>query len=402
MLTCCARAQPAPDTMTPAADAAAYVKLGDALMQKSRETMDVRLYRDAAAAYEKALSLDPNHEMAMVGLAWVYNSEHDFETGRNWATKALAVNAQLPEAYALLGDAALELGAYDEAFEHYQKALDMRPDLSSYSRAAHLLWLTGNASKARWLMQKAVASGGPHAENTAWCRAQLALMSFHAGALLSAEIEAEKALKEAPSNPHVLAVVARIRTAKNEYAEAIVLYRRAIDIAPNHDALVALGDLYALTGRSEEAEEQYKRVVALHSSGTSHSHGGGMHAHSHSRGNAQLARFYADHDRNLADALDEAETAYRTYKNIFTMDTLAWCYYKNGRYRDAGRVIDKVLKFKTPDAAILFHAGMIYEKIGDRPTALRYLYQALSLNPKFHPIFATVAADTLKRLSSKE
>ena len=41
-------------------------------------------------------------------------------------------------AYGLLGDAAVEMGDYEAAFKHYQKMLDIRPDLSSYSRGAHL------------------------------------------------------------------------------------------------------------------------------------------------------------------------------------------------------------------------------------------------------------------------
>jgi len=370
-------------------------------MQKSRDTMDSRLYGEAESAYERALAIDPNNEAAMVGMAWVHNSEHDFDTGRHWAGKALLLNPALPDAYALLGDAAVELGDYDEAFEHYQKAMDLRPDLSSYSRSAHLLWLTGNADKAFWLMRKAIAAGGPHAENTAWCRAELALMSFQTGALLPAGYEAEQALKEAPGNPHVLAVMGRIKTAKKEYDKAIDLYKRSIAAAPNHDTLAALGDLYALTGRHDEAEKQFRQVVALHTSGDAHSHSG-AHSHPHSHGSAQLARFYADHDRNLKDALDEAEAAYKTFRNIFTMDTLAWCYYKNGRYEDAGKLIDKVLKFRTPDAAILFHAGTIYEKLGKRQTAQKYLYQALSQNPDFHPVYAAVAADKLKQLSAKQ
>jgi len=380
--------------------AADYVRLGDTFMQRYRETMDSRLYGEAESAYAKALILDPNHVMAMVGMAWLNNSEHDFDAGRDWAGKALAIDPALQDAYALLGDAAVELGEYDEAFGRYQKAMDLSPDLSSYSRAAHLLWLTGDVPEAIWLMRKAIAAGGPHAENTAWCRSELALMYLHTGALLPAEHEAVLALKEAPDNPHVLAVMGNIKTAKKEYTEAIDLYSRAIDIRPGHDSLTALGDLYAITGRHEEAEEQYKRVIALHTSKTPHSHHSSGPSHPHNHGNAQLARFYADHNRNLPDALKKAEMAYRTHRNIFTMDTLAWCYYKNGRYEEAKKLIDKTLKFRTPDAAIAFHAGMIYEKLGNRPQAQKYLYQALSRNPNFHPVYAEVAADVLKHLST--
>jgi len=41
---------------------------------------------------------------------------------------------------------------------------------------------------------------------------------------------------------------------------------------------------------------------------------------------------------------------------------------------------------------------MIAAKAGDRPAAQRHLYHALSLNPRFHPIFADLAAETLKQV----
>ena len=378
------------------AEAALCVERGDALMRKSRESLDGRLYAEAESAYLQALALDRENEAAMVGLAWVYNSEHSFDAGKDWAQKALARNPQLPHAHALLGDAAVELGDYDDALEHYQKALDIRPDLSTYSRAAHLLWVTGDTRKARWLMNKAIAAGSSDAGNIAWCRAELALMSFQDGALLPAEGQAEMALREAPTNHHVLAVMGRIKMAKKDYAAAIDFYQRSINITPNHDSLVALGDLYALSNRPEQAEEQYKRVVALQNSATNHSHGGGVHSH----GDAQLARFYADHGRNLKEALRQAELAYATYKNVFVADTLAWCYYQNGDYENARRTIRKALRHKTPDASLLYHAGMIYSKTGDIGTAQKYLYQALNLNPNFHPRHPTTAAETLKALAA--
>ena len=55
---------------------------------------------------------------------------------------------------------------------------------------------------------------------------------------------------------------------------------------------------------------------------------------------------------------------------------------------------------RTPNADFLFHAGMIYARLGDRPSSQKYLYQALSLNPNFHPAYALLAADTLRELGS--
>jgi tetratricopeptide (TPR) repeat protein len=115
------------------------------------------------------------------------------------------------------------------------------------------------------------------------------------------------------------------------------------------------------------------------------------------RGDAALAQFYADHDRNLAEALTLAEEEYKTRKNVFVADTLAWCYYKNGRYREAKRAIAKALSKNTPEALFLFHAGMIDAKLGDVASAQRYLYQAQSLNPNFSLVYAPIAVDMLQQ-----
>ena len=367
----------------------AWVHSGNALMQKVRESGDETLYGQADYVYRQALAIRPKNVAATIGIAWVYGGLHQFGASVEWAKKALDLDPQNPDAHGLIADAQVELGDYKAAEGHIQKMLDSRPDLSSYSRAAHLLFLTGDVQKGTWLMQKAINAGGPYAENTAWCRVQLALMLWNTGALSLAEQELEKAIRAAPNNYHVLDAMGTVKSAKKDYDAAIEYYKKAIAVTPNPKTLIALGDLYLFHGEREKADEQFKRVEEEQ-----------IHDHSHGHhGNIFLARFYADHDRNLPEALKEAEAAYKAYKNVFVTDTLAWCYYKSGRYQEARKAIQKALQWQTPDANILFHAGMIYAKLSDQTTAQRYLYQALSLNPNFHPVYPTVAADTLKALS---
>jgi tetratricopeptide (TPR) repeat protein len=368
----------------------AWTNLGDALMQKARETMDTSYYGRAEAAFEKALAFGATNEAAITGLSWVYGSRHEFERSIEWARKALAIEPDSQAAYGLLGDAAVEMGDYDGAFKHYQRMLDIRPDLSSYSRGAHLLYLTGDTRKAIWLMEKAIAAGATHAENTAWCRAQLALMLWHTGALVPAERVLELGLARAPANYHLLSGMGRIKVARQDYRAAIEYYQKAIATVPQHEVVVALGDVYSLIGEKENAAKQYALVEAIHAASSSN----GV------KGSFDLARFYADHDRNLAQAMGIAEEEYKARPNVFAADVLAWCYYKNGRYADARAMIEKALRANTQDAVMLFHAGMIHEKLGNRVDAQRFLYQAVSLNPNFHPIHGPVAAETLTRLGS--
>jgi tetratricopeptide (TPR) repeat protein len=382
-------------------DASAWVRAANALMQSSRDSSDPALIDKAGTAYESALTLDPKNVDAMVGIAWVYNSRHEFAEGIRWAKKAIAEGAKDHMPYSLLGDAAVELGNYEEAFEYYQTGLDRSPNLSTYSRAAHLLWLTGNELKGRMFMQKAIDSGGPHPENAAWCRAELALMLFNTGALLPADQQIERALKQAPENHHVLYVAGKIKAAEKQFDQAIDFLEKSVSRNNghgNHDAMLALGDLYSFLGRKEQADKMFQQIVSMHT--TAHAHNGGAaHLDKSNSGNAQLARFYADHDRDLDEALRQAELAYRAFPNVFVTTTLAWCYYKKGNYAEANKIIRKALRFGTPDAGIYFRAGMIAAKLDDQVTAQKQLAKALNLNPNFHPGEAKTASDTLRDLS---
>lgn len=375
-----------------AQDDYAWVQLGDAWMQKARETVDASYYGRAEGAFRQALALRPTHVEALTGLAWVYGARHEFEQSIAWARQAVAIDPQHQPVYGLLGDAALELGEYEDAFVHYQKMLDLRPDLSSYSRAAQLLFLTGDTRHAMALMQKAIAAGAPYAENTAWCRAQLALMLWHTGALLPAQQVLQTGLAQMPDNYHLLVAMGKVKASQQEYDAALAYYQRASAIAPQPEAVVAIGDLYALLGQDDAAEKHYALLEVIQH----------INQANGIRGDVVMARFYADHDRQVSTALAEAEAVYKTRKNIFMADTLAWCYYKNGRYAEARKAIKHALSQKTPDAMIFFHAGMIAAKLEDRPTAQKYLYQALSLNANFHPVYASVAADTLQQLGTTQ
>jgi len=371
-------------------DDKAWTNLGDALMQKARETLDLSYYGRAEQAYNKALTLNPHRTDALIGMAWVNSSRHEFEKSTEWANKAIAVDPQSNDAYGLIGDADVEMGNYDAAYTHYQKMLDIRPDTASYSRGAHLLALTGDTRKGVWLMTKAIRTGAPYAENTAWCRAQLALMLYNDGAVLPAEQILSDALKLAPNNYYVLFAMGRVQTAKRNYPAAIKYYQRAVAVVPQHDALVGLGDLYHITGRQADADNEYALVEAVHK----------LQKANGVRGDWQMAQFDADHDRNLPEALQMVQEEYKTRPNVYVMDTLAWCLYKNGRYAEAKVMSDKATSHKTPEAGFLFHAGMIEAKLGDRVAAEKDLYQALSLNPNFSAIYASVASQTLKQIGS--
>ena len=191
-----------------------WVRLGDTLMQKPRETADPRYYGVAEQVYQQALARNPNSADAMAGMAWVASDRNQYGKSAEWANKAVALDPQNNTAYGLLGDDDAALGHYDDAYTHYQKMLDIRPDIASYSRGARLLYQDGNSRKALWLMAKAVQTGSPYAENTAWCRIQFAQMMFDQGGLLPAEQTVQAVLKTTPNNAGALAEMGQFKAAQ--------------------------------------------------------------------------------------------------------------------------------------------------------------------------------------------
>ena len=372
-------------------NAQTWVSLGDALAQRLRDSADQTYYHFAEKVYGEALRLKPTSADALNGMAWVTGGRHQFDASIEWANRALAVAPDSADSYGILGDAALEMGDYDAAFDHYQKMMDLRPDMSSWSRGGYLLWLTGDKAKAVELMEQAIRAGAPFAENNAWCRAKLATIHLHGGDFSAAARVLEPSLRVQSRNPHVLLAAAKLASASGDFEVAEQYYQMLMEKGPNHDALVGLGDLRATNGDKAAAEIYYMKVEALH---TAHL-ASGVHDH------MQMAKFLADHDRNLVQALRLAEQ-HKLTRNVIEADVLAWVYLKNGDNIRAVEAIKRALSQNTPDVEIHYHAGMIAAAAGDVESAIRHLQLAIALNPKFSLLQAPLARATLEKISARE
>ncbi|MDC4223588.1 MAG: tetratricopeptide repeat protein [Candidatus Manganitrophus sp.] len=360
-------------------------RLAWAYIQKGRETGDVAYFTRAERLLEKSLAqTEANGEV--LGLrAWVALFKHEFKEAAVWGEKARAAQPKVSFHYGILSDAYLEMGDYPRAIEAAQTMIDLNPDQGSFSRAAHLRSLHGDPEGAIELWQKAIHAGAPAAENTAWCQVELGDEFFNIGRLKEAERAYQEALKTFPGYHRAAAGLARLRTAAGKEAEAITLYQQAIESIPYPHYFASLGDLYSKRGKTEEARKQYALVEQIAK----------LDQVNQVLYNRDLALFYADHDRNLEEALRLIEREAAVRKDIYTYDALGWLYYKSQRYSEADRAIMEALRLGTKDPRLLYHAGMIARAAGKEKKAKRLLNQALALNPHFHPAYAQNAQQTL-------
>lgn len=374
-------------------DARTYYRLGDAYIQKARESGDVTYFDLAEQALRKALEIQPRYSDALRHLAFALYSRHDFEGAAREAERAITLNPTDSHAYGILGDAYLEVGKYDQAAETYQKMVQLGGGLYSYSRRSGLKSLRGDAEGAIEDLKRAIKEGrgsGQPRESVAWAQWQLGSDYFALGNLPEAEAQYLEALKTYPNYYRASAGLAQVHAAQQKYPEAIELYQKAIAIIPLPEYATALGDVYTKIGRHEEAKKQYDLVEYI----------GYLNTLNKILYNRELAYFYADHDTKLKESLELARKELEVRQDLYAYDVLAWALYKNGKPQEARPPMQEALKLGTRDAKLFFHAGMIAAALGEGEQAKAHLRRALETNPHFHIFHADLARKTLQDLDS--
>ena len=348
-----------------------YNLLASAYSQKARETGDFSLNAKAEEALTRSLEVAPDNYDALKLRGKILLTYHRFRDALEVARRAQALRPQDHDVYGALTDALVELGDYEEAVRAAQKMVNLRPDTASYSRISYLRELHGDTEGAIEAMTTAVRAASPQdPENLAWCRVQLGNLLLNGGRPAEAEREFDKALQTFPGYRMALDAKARARIAAGDFESASTIYRREQEQAPNSaDAALALGDLYTRQGQAEEAKRQYELFESLE------------------RANAaaendwhHLVYFWADHNQNLDEALALARRAREQRADIHTCDALAWTLFKQGQFTEAKAAIDEAMRLGTRDARILYHAGLIYDELGEHQKATKYLKLAREMN----------------------
>ena len=386
-------------------DPAGYALLGEAYLQKGRETNDASYYDLAKDALQRSLDLyagDPLSAVPATHMAVAMMAEHRFHDALDWSNRALAFGLGDPAPWAIVGDAWTDLGEYAKAAEAYAKlvpALEGRVGHDSRrpliyerdARMSYLHFINGDTRSAISSMESAVRRAVTDhlpAENIAWSYYQLGEQFFQAGDLPSAERAQQKALSIDPHSYRALAGLAKVRAAQGKLEQAAELYEAALRVVPVAEYAANLGDVYTQLGHAEEAKKNYGLVEFI----------GFLSALNQSLNNRELALYYADHDFKLGEALEFAKKELEVRRDVYSWDILAWAYYKNGKPEEAAEAMSHALARGTRDALFYFHAGIISQDSGKLDEAKRYLKLALETNPHFHVVYAGMASERLALL----
>jgi tetratricopeptide (TPR) repeat protein len=373
-------------------DFIALNKLTGYYLQLQRETGNAQYLELAERAARNSLKAMPaaQNKAGLGAAANVAYASHRFEEARDLGQQLAQIEPDKGYPYQTIGDALLELGDYDGAEKAFAKSEQLSGvtfgnEVRRARRAAlrgNWQAAAGNYAKALQLAQEAATSD---AETIAWTHWQLGETAFAQGQYAAAEKRYQNSLQQFPDYHRALGGLARARAAQGDTKQAVEIYEKLVKRLPDPVYIAALGDLYQLAGRPQEAAAQYALVEQIAK----------LNALNGALYNRQLALFYADHDLQTEAAYAAAAKEYETRRDIYGADALAWTALKAGKIAEAQTAAQNALRLNTKDAKLLYHAGLIARAAGDKASAQKYLRQALGLSPQFDPLQATLAQKAL-------
>jgi len=368
-------------------DSNAYMELGYAYLQYARETSDPSAYVRADTAFSEALQRDAAAVRSITGRALIAIARHDFGGGLRLADRALGLAPRLGPALGARADALTELGRYDDAAAAVQKMVDLRPDLSSYSRVSYQRELHGDIDGALEGMKRAFQVGSSNVENREYIRVLIADLFLLKGDLATAEQTYRAALETYPGFIWALNGLGKIAAAKGDLPGAIGFLEQAIARVPLPEFLITLAELRLESGQDATADLQLVRDVQ------------GLFAANGVNTDLELALFEANHgDPRLA--LELATKAYRSQPNVKAADALAWALMKNGRLPEARQRAEEAIRLGTPRGIYSFHAGSIRAAQGDAAAAMDLLERAFEVEPHFSPLYEREARQLMADLDA--
>jgi tetratricopeptide (TPR) repeat protein len=327
------------------------ILLADALLRQSRVTTDGRPANRAAEVLGVVLRDDPGQYDALRLLGAVQLSRHRFRDALEVARRARDERPGDAWNYGVMGDALLELGEYDQAFDAFDRMVTMRPSADAYARVSYARELRGDLEGALAVMLMAAEATTAHdLEAKAWYTAHTGELLLRVGRLDEAERAYRRAAYLFPRYPYAIVGLGKAAVARGDCDGALDIFLTQFRRTPTLDLAARVGDLYAARGNTTEAEHYYQVAEELAGPGIAQTDGA-------------LALFLAERNRKLPDAARIAQGVAATRNDIFTDDALAWALYKNGRISEAYVASQRAMRTGTRDARILEHAATIRSRI---------------------------------------
>jgi tetratricopeptide (TPR) repeat protein len=347
-------------------DVPTATSLAQAYLQRARETGDPSWYGRADGLVAKMRRLVPADATVLATAGTLALARHDF---RGALRDGLAARRAAPDSTvhgAVLADAYIELGRYEDAARTLQRMVDVKPTLAAYARVSYLRELLGDLPGAVEAMRLAVAAGSGAAENVAYVGTLLGDLELRRGRRVAAERAYREALAVFPGHAPAEAGLARVDAAAGRLQPAIERLQGVVARLPLPEYVVVLGETQLGAGQATEG----RRTLALVAAQERLQRSAGVNT------DVDLALFEAEHG-DARRAVMLARTGWDAAPSVRSADALAAALTAAGRGEEALRWARRALATGWREPAVLEHAARAAHLAGEDRLARRWVRAAL-------------------------
>lgn len=311
----------------------AYTGLGEAYQSKYRHTKNPRYIELAKSSCDKILKLINKIPEANITCGIIYEGIGEYEKAKETLEKALTLDPKNATTCLELGHTYFMLGKQDSAQQKFKDAIQCRPSWwKGYSYLGWFYYVTGEYEKAEKNYQKIV-----------------------------------DLLPESDIGYKKLAAV-YFQTERKD--KAIKMSETALKLKPTYAVTNNLATIYYYDGQFEKAAEMYKRSLQFNK----HDYiiyGNMGAAYSYFNQKDSSLNYY-----NKAIQLAEQAREINP-RNEDLLASLAGYYQAVGNEVETRKLIKQVENMNPSSVVVFFKLGEVYEQLGMREQALRWMEKAL-------------------------
>lgn len=329
----------------------------------------------AVTLLNAALTKDPRYALAHAGLGevylrlWMLTKDPEFaRLAEEHCRRALEIDSLVAPAWVTLGMLHSQTGKPDEALSDFARALARAPGSAEVLRERSVaLGRLGRFEEAEKSYGAAIAQ-----RPDSWAAYNyLGTFLFSRGRNTEAEAAFRQALRLAPDNSRVLSNLGAVLHRLDRYDEAEAAWEKSASFNPTASAISNIATRRFFQGRHSEAARKFEEATKL--------------AKRDYRiwRNLGAAYYWAPGERGRAaaayqTAADLGEQERRLdQRNAPLLADLADCLALLGESKRARTLLAEALKLEPGNNYVTQMAVGIYEALGERDAALRFLDKAL-------------------------
>lgn len=272
---------------------------------------------------------------------------------------------------ALVADLDAQQGYYRRAMDAYCSIIEADRSWDNLARLAHLKYKLGDIEEAESLFEQAEDElTAKEMRHFAWLELQRGLIDLSRGRHTEADIHYQRAERAYSGHWMVAEHRAELMAACGEADAAAASYEEVVAQTPRPELMQALGELYTLIGREEQAQRWYAAAEAAYIESVER---GEVHYLHH------LADFHSDAKTDGEQAVRWAARDLALRENHATLAAMAWALYRAGRCADAVAPMERALASGVVDARLFAQAATVMRAAGRNGESLAR--RAREINP---------------------